>query len=215
MNIKSSKKSLIAIAFDQEDEPKGALVYAIKGYGTFGKEDDWGTIRIREKHWLSPEARSALFHFLHMHDDQIIKIKTPVYPNEIDYHFWFTNVSPPNIAARLWAFMARIIDVEKSVEGLPAESDGELTIKIEDTHCSWNSQSYRLVGEGGCLKAEALGNATSSIKMSIGGLSALVFGVMLPADLKILGLCTGLDSKSIELLTSWFPRKPPSMIEDF
>jgi len=215
MNISLSKKSSIAVAFDQEDEPTGALVYAIKGYGTYGKEDDWGTIRIREKHWLSPEARNALFHFLHMHDDQIINIKTPVSPNEIDYHFWFTNISPPNITARLWAYMARLIDVEKSVEGLPAASDDELIIKVEDTHCPWNNQSYRLVGEGGYLKAEALGNTSSSIKMSIGGLSALVFGVMWPADLKPLGLCTGLDSKSVELLTSWFPREPPSMIEDF
>ena len=215
MNIGLSKKSSIAIAFDQEDKPRGAMVYASKGYGTFGKEDDWGTIRIREKHWLSPEARSALFHFLHMHDDQIINIKTLVYPNDIDYHFWFANVNPPNIQARPWVYMARLVDVEKSVEGLPAVSDGELTIKVKDTHCPWNNQSYRLVGEAGRLKAEALGNAASSIKMSIGGLSALVFGAMWPALLKPLGLCTGLDSKSMKLLTSWFPRDPPSMIEDF
>jgi len=215
MNISLSKKNSIAVAFDQEDKPRGALVYAIKGYGTYGKEDDWGTMRIREKYWLSHEARSALFHFLHMHDDQIVKIKIPVHPNEIDYHYWFANVNPPTIEARLVVYMARLIDVEKSVEGLSAACDGELTIKVKDTHCPWNSQSYRLVGGGGCLKAEALGNATSSIKMSIGGLSALVFGVMWPADLEPLGLCTGLDSKSIELLTSWFPREPPSMIEDF
>ena len=215
MNISLSKKSSIAIAFDREDEPRGALVYAIKGYGTHGKEDDWGTIRIREKHWLSHEARSALFHFLHMHDDQIIKIKTPVHPNEIDYHFWFTNVNPPNIEARPVLYMARLVDVEKSVEGLPAASDNELIIKVEDTQCPWNNQSYRLIGEGGRLKAEALGNAASSVKMSIGGLSALVFGTMWPADLEPLGLCTGLDNKSMELLTSWFPREPPSMIEDF
>lgn len=215
MNINLSKKSLIAVAFDQEDEPKGALVYALKGYGTYGKEDDWGTIRIREKHWLCSEARSALFQFLHMHDDQIVKIKTLVYPNEIDYHYWFANVNPPRIEARPWVYMARLVDVEKSVEGLPAASDGELTIKVEDKHCPWNNQSYRIVGEGGRLKAEALGNAASSIKMSIGGLSALVFGIMWPADLEPLSLCTGLNSKSIELLTSWFPREPPSMIEDF
>ena len=215
MDINLSKKSSIAVAFDQEDEPRGALVYAIKGYGTYGKEDEWGTMRIREKYWLSYEARSALFHFLHMHDDQIIKIKTPVLPNEIDYHYWFTNVNPPTIEARLSIYMARLVDVEKSVEGLPAASDGELTIKVKDTHCPWNNQSYRLVGEGSRLKVEALGNAASSIKMSIGGLSALVFGAMWPADLKPLSLCNGLDSKSMKLLTSWFPREPPSMIEDF
>ncbi len=215
MSINLSKKSSIAVAFDREDEPRGALVYAIKGYGTYGKEDDWGTMRIREKYWLSHEARSALFHFLHMHDDQIIKIKMPVHPSEIDYHFWFTSVNPPTIEARLVVYMARLVDVEKSVEGLPATSDGELTIKVKDTHCPWNNQSYRLVGEGGSLKAEALGNVASSIKMSIGGLSALVFGVMWPNDLEPLGLCTSLDSKSVELLASWFPREPPSMIEDF
>ena len=136
-------------------------------------------------------------------------------PNEIDYHFWFTNVNPPTIEARLVVYMARLIDVEKSIVGLPAASDGELTIKVKDTHCPWNSQSYRLIGEDGRLKAEALGNAASSIKMSIGGLSALVFGTMWPADLEPLGMCTGLNSKSMELLTSWFPRESPSMIEDF
>ena len=215
MNINLSKKKTIAIAFDRKDEPRGALFYDIKGYGTFGKEDEWGTLRIREKYWLNHEARSALFHFLHMHDDQIIKIKTLVHPNEMDYHYWFTNVNPPTIQARLWVYMVRLIDVEKSVEGLPAESDGELTIKVKDTHCPWNNQSYRFVGDGGSLKAEALGNATSPIKMSIGGLSALVFGAIWPADLEPLGLCTGLDSKAMKLLTSWFPREPPSMIEDF
>ncbi|TET12348.1 MAG: hypothetical protein E3J82_04635, partial [Candidatus Thorarchaeota archaeon] len=205
----------IAIAFDRKDEPRGALVYAVKGYGSHGKEDEWGTMRIREKHWLSHEARSALFNFLHMHDDQIMKIKTPVHPNEIDYHYWFTNVNPPTIEARLWVYMVRLVDVEKSVEGISAASDGEITIKVKDAHCPWNNQSYRLVGDSGSLKAEALGNADSSIKMSIGGLSALVFGAMWPVDLKPLGLCTGLDSKSMKLLTSWFPREPPSMIEDF
>ena len=215
MNINLSKKKTIAIAFDRKDEPRGALVYDIKGYGTFGKEDEWGTMRIREKYWLSYEARSALFHFLHMHDDQIIKIKTLVHPNEMDHHYWFTNVNPPTIEARLWVYMARLVNVKKSVEELPAASNGELTIKVKDTQCPWNNQSYRLIGEGGSLKAEALGNAASSIKMSIGGLSALVFGVMWPVDLKPLGLSTSLDSKSMKLLTSWFPREPPSMIEDF
>ena len=36
----------------------------------------------------------------------------------------------------------QLIDVEKAVEGRPAESDGELAIKVEDTHCPWDFNSH-------------------------------------------------------------------------
>ncbi|MHA2300468.1 MAG: GNAT family N-acetyltransferase [Candidatus Thorarchaeota archaeon] len=200
-----------AVVFGSSDEAEGVMLYQHKGYSDFMGEDSVGSMNVREWHWKNHYARSALMNFIYLHTDQIVKASFPANPSIDDYYQWIEGRNILELKTGL-TYMARCIDVQIALEGLPARSDGQLTFRVTDPDCEWNNQTYWVDASGGNMKVEPIGDADTNITLTIKGLSALLYGTLSADELVPYGWISGAVPG---LLGDWFPRKYIWMYEDF
>ena len=187
------------------------MLYRHKGYSDFMGEANVGSMNVREWYWKNHSARSALLNFVYLHSDQIVKASLPANPSLDDYYQWIEGRNILELKTGL-TYMARCIDVQIALEGLPANSDGQLTFRVIDPQCEWNNQTYWIDASGGSMKVEPIGNADTDIELKIEGISALLYGTMSADDLIPYGWISGLVPN---LLNEWFPKKYIWKYEDF
>ena len=201
----------IVIVFGKDGEPEGLMLYQNKGYNQFGDSKTVGTMIVKEWYPLSCRARTAMLNYMYLHAEQIINVSIPINPMSDDYYHWVQDRNIPTIRARR-SYMARVIDVEKAIEGLPSSIEGEVCLSVQDKHCDWNNHVYRVYQEDSKLHAEIVDDCEPDTLVTIEGLTALVYG---SAQVDTL-VCFGwIEGPVPPILSQWFPKTDMWMTEDF
>jgi predicted acetyltransferase len=177
--------------------------YKIKGYMHF---EEPGQLIIEEMYWQNVESQAALFNFFSKHRDQVKQLKIKA-PYGIDFQNWFMDLKDW-IEIKVWhPWMVRIIDVKEALIGLPAPSEGELTLKLTDAQCGWNNGTYLLQSDSGVLTITTT-KRVPQIETTAQGISALVYGTHPLETLEYIRWIKGLTKRLRELLQTWFPQLP-------
>lgn len=201
----------LAIAYGPDSNPEGYIAYKIKGYGQFGDGTEVGTMNVHEMLWKSPNALKTLLRFISLHQDQVIEVKMPITSISQSYYHWINDINVPEVKAR-FITMARIIDVQEALTGIPVDNHESLAIGVIDNHFDWNTQTFDVKSREGKLLVEPEGETEPDIRMSIGSLTALLYGSLSCTDLFELGM---LKEKAPDFLDDWFPKTQPWLIEHF
>ena len=209
--IATASRVNAAVVFGPSNEAEGLMLYQHRGYSDFIGEANLGTMNVREWYWRNLEARSTLLNFIFLHSDQLVKVKIPANPDVDEYYQWIEGRNVLGLSTGL-TYMARVVDAQVALEGLPTSVDGQLTFRVKDALCEWNNQTFWLDANGGSIKAEPIGDADTDTAMTIEGLTALVYGTMTASKLAAYGWIKGV---SPEILGEWFPRQYVWMYEDF
>jgi predicted acetyltransferase len=201
----------IVSVFGREGDPEGLMMYQKTGYSQFGDTKTVGKMTVREWYCLSCRARTAMLNYIYLHADQIVNVSIPINPMSDDYYHWVQDRNIPTIRARR-SYMARVIDVEKAIEEISSSIEGEVCIQVQDKHCDWNNQAFRIYQEGSMLHVERIDGVECDTIVSIEGITALLYGT---AQVDTL-VCFGwIDGPVPPLLSQWFPKMDMWMTEDF
>ena len=206
-------RSSLAIAIGEDGSPEGALQYITKGYMDFGEGAEPGTMHIRSRIWLNSKARNALFNFIYLHADQIIKLRMRVYPGTDSYFQWLSDHNVISSKGNL-PVMVRCVNVEDALQGLPISGEGELKLQVVDSHCEWNSKGYLLKEVNESLQVSEISEPIST-QISIEGISSLLYGTLKVDELVDYGWLSGISSVDVKSLSNWFPLRYPWMAEQF
>ena len=194
----------LALARDFDGNVIGGMTFKITGYG---KE-----LEVDSFYYDSPEARLLLLDWFARHIDQVNEIVIRLGPAEAP-ELWFHDLyarirnhdvyyTPP---------MGRVLDVE-GLAGMPV-GPGSIAIDLVDDQCVWNKGVYTFTNRGdGTLSVDRGG--TPAVKLTIQGLSALVFAGQDPAEFRIRGWGSP-DSAAQVTLRSLFPPAMPYLHEEF
>lgn len=209
-----TRKDWLAVAFNPVGEPEGVIQYQSKGFGSDFPWAEEGKIVIRENYALTPEARHTIYHYLFLHADQINKVLMPLNPNHSNPNTWLQDFYTTSLHSGI-IVMDRIIDVQRCLQDLPIEQEGQLTINVVDNHCSWNNRIFELNGKNNRLKIASIEDQDAPLEITIEGLTSLVYGLLSVNDLKTFQWLKSTSKDQIDLLAQWFPLKEPWMMEAF
>jgi predicted acetyltransferase len=201
----------IVSVFGKDGEAEGLMMYQNKGYSQFGDSKNVGKMTVREWYCLSCKARTAMLNYIYLHADQIVNVSIPINPVSDDYYHWVQDRNIPTIRARR-SYMARVIDVERAIEGITSSIEGEVCLQVRDKNCSWNHQTYRIYQEGSTLHIERIEDIECETIVSIEGITALLYGT---AHVDTLACFGWIDGPIPPLLSEWFPKTDMWMTEDF
>jgi predicted N-acetyltransferase YhbS len=186
-----------------EGEVVGAMRYRIEHFGG----------DLVAPHFLvaGPLGRALLLQFLARHVDQVGRVVLSLDTEEVP-DLWGTDMAvttegrvafPSNAGP-----MARILDMA-GLDGIGAGA-GAVTVEVVDDELI--SGTYRLEGESGHLRVTK--GAEPQARLTVAGISGLVYGVLDPVDVVTRGFGT-VDREAIEPLRALFPREMPFMFADF
>ena len=127
-----------------------------------------------------------------------------------DFYQWLSNIHTPTLKSNIVS-MARIIDVEKSLSGLPVDHSGRALFKVVDARIKKNNHLFEIYDSNGKLSVkESKGQAKTTIKIE--GLTAILYGTLNEAQLRRIGW---LEGESPRDLFNWFTPATPWLTEDF
>ncbi|MFW9954881.1 MAG: enhanced intracellular survival protein Eis, partial [Candidatus Thorarchaeota archaeon] len=200
----------IAIAYNPQGQPEAIIVYSTKGYGEGHEWVETGELIIGEMHWSTLEGRDALLSFIYGHADQIKNVRIILSPRDDDYYQWLDGIHTPTYSTTIM-HMARIVDVEGALSGIPVSTSGEINIEIVDDQLKWNNGIFNMREHHGTLCVEHTSNP-STLRMSIQGLTSILYGTLNQNQLRRMGWIYG-DSST--LISNWFPNATPYLMESF
>lgn len=167
-------------------------------------EEPMQSIVVREMYWRTLDARDALFSYFARHADQMTTITFYV-PSAERFEQWFPDAW---WEMQLWeSWMVRVVDVERTLQDLPGQPSGSLVVQVTDDSCDWNTGTYRLKAEGGRLQVKR-GGTNPRTRLSIQGLSALVYGTLALEEVEHKGWATVEVPEDRQLLQQWLPTRP-------
>jgi len=203
-----------AVAFGPSGEAEGVIKYYSKGYGSGFSWTEEGKMDILDIYFLTPKARHALYNYLFLFTDQVVKVKYPLTPGESELYPWMQGYCMVDVDhSNIW--MGRIIDIQNTIQNLPASKEGILRIKISDPDFIENNQTFEISSQNNKLKVKILGEKEADIEMTIQGLTSLVYGFLPSYDLEPFEWIKGATEKHLSLLDNWFPYKLPKLTEGF
>jgi predicted acetyltransferase len=168
------------------------------------EDDPIQSIVVREMYWRTLDARDALFSYFARHADQMQTITFYV-PFGESFEQWFPDAT---WEIRLWeTWMVRVVDVEHTLQDLPATPSASLVVQVSDDFCDWNNGTYKLKAETGRIQVKRGGTGPRA-RFSIEGLSALVYGTLSLEEIEHKGWATIEAPDVRQLLQQWFPAKP-------
>jgi predicted N-acetyltransferase YhbS len=186
-----------------DGETVGAVRYRIDRFGGDLLGDSLLT--------AGPMGRALLLQFFARHVDQVGRVVVELGADEVP-DLWGTDmvVTTEGLVAypRNGGPMARILDLE-SFDGT-AVGPGEVTVEVVDDELIGGT--YRLAGHRGELRVSK--GADPDARLTVAGISGLVYGVLDPIDVLTRGFGT-MNSDAVEPLRSLFPRRMPFMFADF
>ncbi|RPI24563.1 MAG: GNAT family N-acetyltransferase, partial [Actinobacteria bacterium] len=158
-------------------EDKSARRYAVyeedgsaHGYATYRQKEEWegffasGEVDVIEAIAVTPEAHRGLWQFL-TNIDLFTKVEWWNAP--VDDPLPFEVTDPRRVQRRLWdAMWVRVMDVPAALEARSYETDGALTLRVEDAFRPATSGTYRLEvagGEAACRRSDGEGEVTLGI----------------------------------------------------
>ncbi|MHA1647181.1 MAG: GNAT family N-acetyltransferase [Promethearchaeota archaeon] len=219
----SDNDSWVVIVRNSNEKIEGYLNYTLQGYGDrlFGP-NNVGTISVREWYFLTSAAKHALFHFLYLHQDQIVQIWLPINPNEPNLYGWLNNFTKVSLKQHL-VNMVRIIDVEKCLQDLPIQNKGRESIKAEfkfritDSQCPWNTGVYQLKICENKLDVEKFPvetiNSSKLPEFTIQGITSLIYGYLSLEEIAYFGWLKNSEPNDRDMLQTWFPKAHPWVAE--
>jgi predicted acetyltransferase len=193
----------IAFANDSTGVPVGVMLYALKG-----EEITAFTLVARRLYYTTPLGRYLLLEWISRHVDQAEKIEVRYPPTEAP-ETWLADLTPSCTTVRPTA-MGRVLDV--AALGGMSVGEGGFTAHLTDPLCPWNEGSWRFEGVNGALQVAPA--RESGCKITIQGLSALIYGTHDPADFAFRGWGDP-DDKVQVAMRRLFPPQVPYMHEWF
>jgi predicted N-acetyltransferase YhbS len=186
-----------------DGEVVGAMRYRIEEFGG----------DLVAPHFLvtGPLGRALLLQYLARHVDQVGRVVLSIDTDEVP-ELWGTDLAvttegrvafPSNAGP-----MARVLDMA-GLDGIGAGS-GAVTVEVVDDELI--SGTYRLEGDKSHLRVTK--GSDPQARLTVGGLSGLVYGVLDPVDVVTRGFGT-VDPGAVEPLRTLFPREMPFMFADF
>jgi len=214
--VKDSPAWLV-IVYNSKNEIKGAMHYNVTGYGDqFFGEDVVGRMGRIGFFPKTLGAKHALFHYMYLHAEQLVKVFLPIYPSQDNFQSWIQGHIKTKIEQHFIS-MVRIITVETVFDKIPVPEAnyGDINIEIEDPICAWNNGILKLWEEGGILHSKFYPHETLDAKITIEGLTALLYGTMTVEEVEYFDWMTNVTSEDKEILATWFPRKEYCCTEFF
>ena len=196
-------KVWLALAKTDGGEVSGALAYGITNFGD--------ELKGRDLLATGAMGRALLLEFLGRHVDQVRRVSLTVGADVVP-ELWGTDLEVS--LSGLVDFpthggpMARVLDM-RGLTGM-GSGDGDLTVEVVDDE--FVGGVHRLVGEGGRLSVARGG--VPRARLSVAGVSALVYGVLDPVEVVTRGLGV-IENSAIDVLRSMFPREMPYLFADF
>ncbi len=199
---KMSRKLWIVFVSDDTGDI-AMMTYIMKG---FEKE-----MIVKEFEYMNSKGKYLLLKWLANHSDQVNVIHLPIKPNE-NIETWGLNLRA-KITTRDWvpSPMGRVVNISK-LNKLPVKNNLEINISIHDDYAPWNNGIWKFKDDNGELYVSPTTDA--ECKLSIHGLSALIYGTHDPSDFKYLGWGNVSENIAIKL-RSMFPRAWPFLYEEF
>ncbi|WP_156291806.1 GNAT family N-acetyltransferase [Oceanobacillus salinisoli] len=192
-------ESVVAAAFNENDEAEGYLIYTVK--------DD--LVKVEELVYLSLNGLNVLLQFISNHDSMAKKVEMVVAENDNLPQL----VDEPRFEQKLKPyFMARIVDVHfhlKQYFEHISMNGGSLHLFVEDTFLPENTGTYTLAEVDGKINvsfsSSTKGNVIG-IRLTVQQLASILFGYKRPMELYELGLVKG-NEQDIDKLEQIIPRK--------
>src|SRR5699024_1904683 len=126
-----TKNYQIAVAYNEQDEPGGYVLYQVKDR----------VVDVRELAYNGLHEQKLLLNFLANHDSMAQEVKLTV-PEQNNLSLLLDD---PRFEQKLVPyFMARIVDVPKFLQSYPFDKEGRITFVITDDFFPVNTGSYQL-----------------------------------------------------------------------
>jgi predicted acetyltransferase len=184
-------------------EVAGVVRYRITEYGADLLAEDLLT--------TGPLGRALLLQFFARHVDQVARVTVTIGTDEVP-ELWGTDLAVTTEGRvnhpRQGGPMVRVLDMP-ALSGTPV-GPGDVTIEIPDDELAGGV--WRLSSEQGRLVVAKGSSPTATL--TVGGLSALLYGVLDPVEVFTRGLGE-LSPEAIGPLTSLFPRQMPYIFSVF
>ncbi len=201
--------SWLVLVYNPEKKVEGAMYYRTLGYGDriFG-EDNVGRMGGIGFYPKTLEARHALFHFIYLHAEQLVKVTLPLLPYEDNFQSWIQDHIKNEIKQH-FVSMIRIINVDSVFDeiSVPEVEYEEISFEIQDPMCEWNNGILKLWEEEGRIQSKFYPNESVDTKITIEGLSALLFGTLTIEEIEYFGWTQNLSEGDRDILSIWFPRR--------
>lgn len=171
----NQNRSWLAVA-RVNDEIVGVMLYSLQG-----EEVTRFKFRAIRYYYHTPQGKYLLLNWIARHVDQanVAEIWLPPYEQP---ETWFEDLNLK--LEQVWIPpMARVVDVSE-IEDMRA-GEASFTAEISDPLCAWNDGTWQFEGIGGALLVSPAPKA--DCKLTIQGLSGLVYGTHDPADFAIRG----------------------------
>ncbi|MCW6006650.1 GNAT family N-acetyltransferase [Micromonospora sp. CPCC 205371] len=187
-----------------DGEVAGAAAYKVTGYN--------GELQVDDLLVTTPLSRILLLRFFARHVDQVSRVVAGIPADELP-ELWGTDlqvtVEGHTVIPNGNAPMARVLSVQK-LAGITV-GPGRVTVEIVDD--PFIEGAFTLDGHGGTLEV-GTGTGGPTATLSAAGLSALVYGVLDPAELPLRGL-GAVPADAAGELRALFPRLVPYVVADF
>ncbi|MCF3944031.1 GNAT family N-acetyltransferase [Oceanobacillus alkalisoli] len=191
---------MIAVAYDEENQAEGYIIYQLKDR----------LFKVDEFVYNTTNALKVFMQFIANHDSMAEKVEMVVPENDLLPLL----VHEPRFKQKIMPyFMARIVDVEaflKEYMSSISTAFGSLSIRVEDPFIEENTGIYTLHEADGKIDIvyESVMNNIKGpvISCTVQQLTTMLLGYQRPEDLYQLELISG-DTEAIELLEYIIPRK--------
>ncbi|MFX1563326.1 MAG: enhanced intracellular survival protein Eis [Promethearchaeota archaeon] len=200
---KRRNKDAVIIFVKNKDTIEAMARYRTKNY-IWGAEPSH--LVVHEMYWRTLAARNILFTFLAKHTDQFEHIIMQL-PFGINFQHWFTDSMNKFEISMYLPWMVRVIDVKNAIMDIPSSGTAEISIQVSDPYCKWNNDLFTIQSKDGRLKVHK-GSGNPDAKMTIEGISALVYGTLSVEELEFKGWLELSDTKTGIKLQQWFPVIP-------
>ena len=160
-----------------------------------------------------PLGRALLLQFFARHVDQVARVVLTVGTDDVP-ELWGTDlavttegrVTHPDTPGP----MARVLDLTAMAGG--RAGNGEAVVEVVDD--GMTSGTWALSGADGVLGVERADGATPVARMSVAGISGLLYGVLDPVDVVTRGFGQ-VEAGAVDPLRALFPREMPYLFADF
>jgi predicted acetyltransferase len=179
--------------------PVAATTYRITGFG--------GVLAASDLLAVHPLGRALLLRFFATHTDQVAQVEAVTDPADLP-ELWATDltgvvkteVSFPAAGAP----MARVLSLP-ALQGMAA---GPERVTVAVTGDRYLTGGYLLDGTAGALEVTPAAAGSAALTLTAAGLSALVYGVLDPADIVLRGLGDIPADQAAKLRTLFPPQVP-------
>ena len=152
--------------------------------------------------FINNQAKFLFFNWIARHIDQATKVELTLNP-KIQGETLYTDIRP-KFDGVFVAPMARVIDIT-ALSNMPC-GEGAIDIQLLDPDCDWNNGNWHLGSQDGQLNISK--SPKADCKLTIQGLTGLVYGVYKPDELNLRGWGE-INKKSEQVLESMFPSAIP------